>query len=226
MQRVSTPRWPYGGYIVFNVRLFAGDGTTVDQVIYSHWDGGASVGVEGGLALAGMTSENGVPVPMVHAQFDGEVTYSSPSESSFEVVGDRSSLIDFTDPALLWSDCRQDPVPADAAAFAQAISSDPNFETSAPVAVQVGGVEAVALDVALSPSGETCPAFRTDVRRWIHSLEAGERQRLYLVDVPEGLSMQTLAITITAPELRFEEVLQAAQPLIDSVEFHTQLTPP
>ena len=222
MERVSRPTWPYGGYINFRIRLFAEDGTVVEQVIYSHWDGGASVGIEGGLALGGMTLENGLPVPMVHAQFDGEVTYSSPSESSFEVLGDRFSLLDFTDPALHWSDCRQDPVPDEAAAFAQAIIADPNFETSAPVAARVGGVGALAMDVELSPGGEVCGAFRTDVHRWIHSLEPGKRQRVYLVDVPEGMSMRTLAVTVTAPESRFEEVVQEAEPIIDSIEFHTR----
>jgi len=61
-------------------------------------------------------------------------------------------LIDFTDP-VVWPECARGPVPADAAAFAQAVSADPNFETTAPVAARVGGVEAVAIDIALSPAG-------------------------------------------------------------------------
>ncbi len=222
-ERVSEPTWPYGGYIGFETRLFAEDATVVEQEIYSHWDGGASVGIEGGLALGGMTLENGRPVPMVHAQFDGEVTYSSPSQNSFEVLDDHSTLIDFTDPAIYWSECRQGPVPADAAAFAQAVTGDPNFETTAPISARIGGVEAVAMDVALSPSGQVCPAFRTDTRRWIHSLwEPGKRQRLYLVDLPDGMSFETLAITVTVSEERFEEVIEAAQPIIDSIQFHTR----
>jgi DNA-directed RNA polymerase specialized sigma24 family protein len=48
--------------IGFEVRLFAEDGTVVEQEIYSHWDGGASVGIDGGLALRGTTTEDGRPV--------------------------------------------------------------------------------------------------------------------------------------------------------------------
>jgi len=43
---------------------------------------------------------------------------------------------------------------------------------------------------------------------------------LILVDVPEGLSMRVLAITILADDERFESAIQEAEPLIDSIEFH------
>ncbi len=218
-ERVDGPRWPYGGYITFSVRLFADDGATVvEQEINSHWDGGVSVGIEGALGMASTTTENGQPVPMLFAQFDGEVTYSSPSPYSMDVGDD--GLIDFTDPVVFWSECAQGPVPADAAAFAQAVIADPNFETTAPVAARVGGVEAVAIDVALSPAGRVCWAYRTDGHRWIHALEPGKRLRLFLVDLPEGMSMRTLAIAVMAPDERFEEVIEEATPIIDSIEFH------
>jgi hypothetical protein len=220
------PQWPYGGYIGFRIRLFAEDGTVVEQEIYSHWDGGASGGIEGGLGmgdplgeLGGMTNENGRPVPMLHAQFDGEVTYSSPSPSMWAMFGD-DGFIDFGDPTVHWSDCDQGPVPADAAAFAQAVIADPNFETTAPVAARVGGVEAVAMDVALSPRGRVCGPYRNDSDQWIHMLERGQRFRLFLIDVPEGMSMRTLAITVRAPVARFDDVVAEAAPIIDSVEFH------
>jgi hypothetical protein len=218
-ERVDGPNWPYGGFVTFSVRLFADDGATVvEQEIYSHWDGGLSAGIEGGLALGGTTTENGRPVPMLHAQFDGEVTYSSPSQSAWTVGDD--GFIDFTDPAVFWSDCAQGPAPADAAAFAQAVIADPNFETTAPVAARVGGVEAVAMDVALSPAGRVCGPYRTDVHQWINSLEPGKRLRLFLVDLPEGMSMRTLAITVMAPVARFDDVVADATPIIDSIEFH------
>jgi hypothetical protein len=226
VERVDGPKWPYGGYITFSVRLFADHGATVvEQHFESHWDGGRSVGIEGGLGMASTTTENGQPVPMLHAQFDGEVTYSSPSPYS-GTVGDEGFIdphegfIDFTDPALFWSDCAQGPAPADAAAFAQAVIADPDFETSASVAARVGGVDAVAMDVALTPGGRVCGPYRTDVHQWINSLEPGKRLRLFLVDVPEGMSMRTLAITVIAPEARFQEVIEEAGPIIDSIEFH------
>jgi hypothetical protein len=212
------PTWPYGGDIGFRIRLFAEDGTVVEQDIYSHWDGGASVGIEGGLGMASITTENGQPVPMLHAQFDGHVTYLSPSPNSY-VFGD-DGFIDFTDPALYWSDCAQGPAPTDAAAFARAVIEDPDFETTAPVAARVGGVEALAMDVALSPGGRVCGPYHTDVHQWINSLEPGKRLRLFLVDVPEGMSMRTLAITVMAPVARFDDAVVDATPIIDSIEFH------
>jgi hypothetical protein len=159
---------------------------------------------------------------MLFEQFGGEVTYSSPSQNSM-VIGDEldpSGLIDFTDPAVYWSRCGRGPVPADAAAFARAVIADANFEATAPVAARVGGVEAVAIDVALAPAGRVCLAYRSDSQRWIHALEPGKRLRLFLVDLPEGMSMRTLAITVMAPEESFEEVLKEADPIIDSIEFH------
>jgi hypothetical protein len=194
----------------------------VEQEIDSHWDGGRSVGIQGGLALDGTTTENGRPVPMPFEKFDGEVTYSSPSDNSM-VIGDEeepSGLIDFTDPTDFWSKCGRGPVPADAAAFARAVIADSNFETTAPVAARVGGVEALAIDVALSPAGRVCFAYRSDSQRWIHALEPGKRLRLFLVDLPEGMSMRTLTITVMAPEESFEEVIEEADPIIDSIEFH------
>jgi hypothetical protein len=34
------------------------------------------------------------------------------------------------------------------------------------------------------------------------------------------MSMRTLAITVMAPEARFEDVIEEATPIIDSIEFH------
>ncbi|MEO6578479.1 MAG: hypothetical protein ABIO99_06230 [Candidatus Limnocylindria bacterium] len=219
-ERVDGPRWPYGGHITFSVRLFAdGGATVVEQPIYSHWDGGRSVGIEGGLALEGTTTENGEPVPMTFGRFDGEVTYSSTSTYSWSFGGD--AFIDFADPVVPWSECAQSPVPTDATGFAQAVAADPRFETTAPVATRVGGFEAVSMDVALAPNDRFCLAagFGNDS---YYSLgqESGLRLRLYLVDVPEGMSMQTLLITVMAAEEKFEEVIGDAQPIIDSIEFH------
>jgi hypothetical protein len=114
--------------------------------------------------------------------------------------------------------------PADAAAIAQQLIADPNFETTAPRAARVGGVDAVSIDVALAPDGEPCGVGLTDVARWVHELwpeYPGRRLRLYLIDLPEGMSVQTLAITVMAAEERFEEFLAETAPIIESIEFHS-----
>jgi hypothetical protein len=43
--------------------------------------------------------------------------------------------------------------------------------------------------------------------------------RLYLLDLPDGLSARTLAITFVAPEASYEAVLEYAGPILDSFEF-------
>ena len=110
--------------------------------------------------------------------------------------------------------------PADAAAIAQIVIADPNLQTTAPVAARIGRLDAVSMDVTLAPGGKTCGIYVREISRWIHSLEPGLRLRLYLVDLPEGMSVKTMAITVVAPEDRFEEFIAETAPIIDSIEFH------
>jgi hypothetical protein len=44
--------------------------------------------------------------------------------------------------------------------------------------------------------------------------------RLYLLDLPEGMSARILGIAIAASEQGFERVMEAAAPTLDSFEFH------
>ncbi|KRT61074.1 MAG: hypothetical protein XU10_C0044G0007 [Chloroflexi bacterium CSP1-4] len=46
--------------------------------------------------------------------------------------------------------------------------------------------------------------------------------RLYLVDVPAGSATRILAIAIVGPDARFERVVEAAMPIVDSIEFPTR----
>jgi hypothetical protein len=48
---------------------------------------------------------------------------------------------------------------------------------------------------------------------------AGGRARLYLLDLPGG-SVRVLGIAVSADEDSFETVLERAEPVIHSVEFH------
>jgi hypothetical protein len=196
----------------------------------------------------GEPTENGQPVELSYTSPDGEVTVSAPStwydlwpeEAAHEVAPDvwfgllwqgpgprdSNEYIGLVDPVAYDSWCAANggsPVlsaPAGAAAIAQQVIADPNFETTAPVAARVGGVEAVSIDVALAPGGSNCGVQMIAISRWIHSLEPGLRLRLYLVDLPEGMSVETLAITVVAPEERFEEFIEQTTPIIDSIEFH------
>ncbi len=117
-------------------------------------------------------------------------------------------------------------VPPSAEALVRDIRSNPDLETTVPVAQRVGGIDALRLDVAAVPEALTCPAgggvpvvslhdFRQD---WV-GIEQGELARLYVLDLPGG-SARTLAIKITAPEAAFERAVEAAAPVVDSFEFH------
>jgi hypothetical protein len=51
------------------------------------------------------------------------------------------------------------------------------------------------------------------------NLDPGTRMRLYLVDLRTGSASRVVAIAVAAPEARFDSVLEAATPIIDSIEF-------
>ena len=242
IERVDGPAWPYAG-MTFSVRLFAdGGATVVEQEMFSQ---------TGELSrMDGYTTvENGQPIQLSHTSFDGEVTVSAPSTwrmwwpeaahvADVDVwwggllrAGDSfgsGERVEFVDPVAYDAWCAANggspllSAPADAAAIAQQVISDPNFETTAPVAARVGGLDAVSIDVALIPGGEACGIGMIDISRWVHTIgwDPGLRLRLYLVDLPEGMSVETLAITVVAAEERFEEVIAETAPIIDSIEFH------
>jgi hypothetical protein len=240
IERVGGPWWPYAS-MKFEARLFAdGDVTVVEQQIV--WSGGA-------LWLdINTTTENGQPAVLSYTSSDGEATVSAPSTWEMywpDAAGRADSgvwfgsmrrteelfgsdyRIGFVDPVAYDAWCAANggspllSAPADAAAIAQQVIADPNFATTALVAARVGGVEAVSIDVSLAPGGEACGIGMIEISRWIHELwEPGLRLRLYLLDLPEGMSVQTLAITVVAPEERFEEVIAETAPIIESIEFH------
>jgi hypothetical protein len=192
------------------------------------------------------------PIVLSYASGDREVTASAPStwksiwpgkdadglasDVWFGLLWHRpgpccehtSEVIGLVDPVAYDSWCAangESPLltaPADATAIAQQVIADPNFETTAPVAARVGGLDAVSIDVALAPGGEACRVQTIEISRWIHHLQTqpGTRLRLYLVDLPEGMSVETLAITVVAPEERFEAFIAETAPIIESIEFH------
>ena len=115
-------------------------------------------------------------------------------------------------------DCDAGPVPADAAALVRSIRSNPDLEASTPVAARVGGIDAVQMDVVALRQ----PEVGERLSMVLDGVWAGEdRMRLYLLDLPEGMSARILAIAIVAQESEFERVVNAAEPVLDSFEFHT-----
>jgi len=86
------------------------------------------------------------------------------------------------------------------------------------------------MDVTAVPAASVCEKYPApmvlkpdDPSSWRGlALKQGSRMRLYLLDVPAGSSIRTLAIAIVAPDARFEQVVAAAAPIMDSLDFHTE----
>ena len=267
-ERVPGIEWPYG-FMAFKVRLFVGD-TVVEQLFFMPYDDPEYFPADGRLGLEyqphgfgtdiAPTTEDGQPVAITYAFFDGEVTLhvahpwvfhngglidlipEGPGVRPTTDGGDRSDwdqLVLMADP--VGTDCQTGPGLADAAALAESIQSDPGLEATDPVAVSVGGAEALMMDVKIEagatvcapitdggdllPNGVLRPVFDPSEMTVVDDgvvtgVATGEWMRLYLFDVPEGLSMPILAIAIIAPESRFERAVEAAAPVVGSVEFH------
>jgi hypothetical protein len=249
---VRGPVWP-GGWREFKVRLFAaGGGTVVEQSFLVERDeDGRLVLVYGALDpfKEVLTTENGGALAEPYRFLRGEVTFAAAPPWDWYVGGwgftatmttlqfddpDQSAGFDqllavVADPLPVEGGCRQGPAAADAEALARTIRSDPDLEATAPVAVSVGGVEALRMDVVAATGASVCeegPAPQVvtpNDHDWYGVfLEHGERMRLYLLDLPEGLSARILAIAISAPEPDFERVMEAAEPMVGSFEFRTR----
>ena len=231
IERVQAPVWPTG-WSEFKVRLFAEDGTVVEQsfvVVRESGRLGLMYGVPSGSIP---TTENGQAVPVPYSILDGEVTFaaappwsSTSQERTSTILGGvgRGSAVQFTmfmvtaDPRTGMG-CEAGPSAADVDALVRSIRSNPDLEATAPVAVSVGGIDALRMDVVAPGQlevGDCAPTV-------IEHLSAGQdRTRLYLLDLPEGMSTRILAIAISTHVSQFERVVEAAAPVLDSFEFHT-----
>jgi hypothetical protein len=249
---VQGPVWP-GGWREFDVRLFAAGGSTVveQSFLVERDEDGRLVLVYGALDpfKEVLTTEDGGALAEPYRFLRGEVTFDAappwdwyvggwgftPTMTTLEFddpdqsAGSDQLLAVVADPLPVEDGCRQGPAPADAEALARSIRSDPDLEATAPMAVSVGRVEALRMDVVVTTGASVCGVAGTpqvvtpnDLDDRGVGLEHGERMRLYLLDLPEGLSARILAIAISAPEPDLERVLEAAEPIVDSLEFHAR----
>jgi hypothetical protein len=234
IERVQGPVWPTG-WIELKVRLFAEDGTVVEQsfVVVRQENGRLGL-VYGSPSSRIPTTENGQAVPVPYSFLDGEVTFAAAPpwggtilDRTYTVLGGvgRGSASQFTmftivaDP-LTETGCETGPAPADAEALVRSIRSNPDLEATAPVAASVGGIDALQMDVVAAPGASDCgPPLVLGENVW-----AGQDgpMRVYLLDLPEGMSARILAIAISALESEFPRVVKAAAPILDSFEFHTR----
>jgi len=184
------------------------------------------------------TTENGQAVAVPYGFLNGEVTFAAPWPWDYSWAGwdhgptwttlissnhrPWERLVVVADPRPIETGCQQGPAAADAEALARTIRSDPDLEATSPVAVRVAGIEALRMDVVAATGASVCGVAGTPQVVTETGLDHGERMRLYLLDLPEGLSARILAIAIVAHDGRFERVLEAAAPIVDSFEFRTR----
>ena len=236
------PVWP-GGWMEYNVRLFAeGGSTVVEQPFIVDRDGtGRLVLVFGNLENTDiLTTVNGEPLGEPYSILGGEVTFAVPPPwyGFFDYGRDTIALVHperdanfavLPDPLPVEKGCRAGPTPADAEELAQTIRSDPDVEATEPVATTVGGVEALRMDVVMTTGASVCDYMGTPlVLRSAEpngpqgpALTQGDRMRLYLLDLPGGSSARILSVAFVARESSFETMLEDEARIIDSFEFHT-----
>lgn len=234
IDRLQGPEWP-AGWIEFRIRLFAEEETVVEQSFAVVRQVDERLGLVYGFPQTDVfpATENGQAVPVPYSALDGEVTFDAAPPWSYTFhnrtsttlggVG-RGSASQFTmftvvaDP-LTGVGCEAGPAPADAEALVRSIRSNPDLEATDPVAVSVGGIDALLMDVVAPGQlevGDCMPIVLEHL--W---LGHDGRMRLYLLDLPDGMSARILAIAISALDTEFEHVVEAATPVLDSFEFHS-----
>jgi hypothetical protein len=239
-ERVGGPDWP-NGWMEFKVRLFAEGGkTVVEQRFFIDPDATGRLGLDYDSDTPDIapTTENGQAVAVPYSFLDGEVTFAAPWPwepawwggsagptwttliSSNHRIEERVHVV--ANPLPIETGCQEGPAPVDGRALARSIRSDPDLEATEPVAATVGGTEALRMDVVVITGASVCGVAGTPQVVTETGLDRGARMRLYLLDLPEGLSARILAIAIVAPHARFERVVEAAAPIVDSFDFRTR----
>ena len=207
IERVQGPLWP-AGWIEFKARLFAEDGTVVEQHFVVVRQENGRLGL-----VYGSASEYGDPPTIENGQalyslLDGEVTFAAASPWRARLEGPTSMNLEFgckgtgfcsdnfvvvADP-LVVTGCEAGSAPADADALVRSIRSNPDLESTAPVAVSVRGIDALRIDVVAAPGAGVCDTPLVFARA---QLLPTDRMRLYLVDLPGG-SARVLAVALIA----------------------------
>jgi hypothetical protein len=230
---VDVPLWPEG-WLQLKVRLFAeNDDAVVEQVFELGRDETGLLRLVydpvpmGPAGPYPATTENGKAAPVEYAFLDGLVTYRAayplePRQDEFRELdgltiegllpdddAPRRILLFMADPRPPGQGCGDAPAPTDAEALARILEADPDFEATAPVAMTIGGLSGLRMDGVVASATACGFSLRP----------AGGRARLYLLDLPGG-SVRVLGIAVSADEDSFETVLERAEPVIHSVEFH------
>ncbi len=203
-------------------RLFAEDGTVVEQRFHVVLEDGQLGLVYGRNGYDLPTTENGQPVPVPFSILTGEVTFAVAPPWIEDCCAYTASLFQKSSMNLAWfaiaarplrvgAACETPPYPTDAEALARSIIADSGFETTEPVPVRIAGLDGLQMDVAMSEYGYLCGS---DLK-----FQAGGRIRLYMVDYP-GESAHVLTVAVLADPKNWEDAIDDIAPILDSIQFH------
>ena len=194
--------------------------------------------------LASPSTEAGVDGPGTFTMLHGEVTFraAEPWSDHIEAYLDPRLFFLVTGPGEeaeeAWIEILVNPLPPDtpcdslrllpsAQELVEAIRSNPDLETTAPVTERVGEIEALRVDVVAAPGasmgcdGAEVPVLTVPGRETWGDVGPGDLNRLYVLDLPGG-SARTLAILISAPDAAlFERAVDTAAPILESFQFNT-----
>jgi hypothetical protein len=95
--------------------------------------------------------------------------------------------------------------------------ANPDVETTEPVPVSIGGLHGLQMDVAVAANAEHC--YWIWFNEGLPAADPGWRLRLYLLDYP-GESAQVLTIAVLTPWASFEEVIEEATPIVESLQIN------
>lgn len=235
---LAGPSWPFGD-VHLKIRLFANGGQTVVEQAFRL--------EQGLLEYDGhqyRTTENGVPVPEPYRLLDGQVTFSAsrswetdsaaptgPDVVAMYLTNQHDQLLTVVASPVAPDGSCEGAQPRSTEEFVRILQVNDELSVSAPVATQVGPLDALQLDITADEGAADCPTggpmagpgvvpvvgmMRESASNQWWGLAPDSRARLYLFDVP-GTPARTVAILITAPDHAFESVLAAAEPLLDSV---------
>jgi hypothetical protein len=221
--RLKGPVWP-NGWLEYELRLIAADGTVVDQRFHVVRSGGQLGLLYGQPSNDIPTTENGRSVAVPHEFLDGEVTVSAappwnadpyPAPAVLTIGHGRRAFVLAADPFAVETGCDQGPAPVDPQALVAAVLSDPAFASSGSVPVRLGGVTGTQVDGVVTAHWDS--AWASCHPMWMTNASVF-RMRLYVLDHP-GKAARTLTVAIIAPEDDFDQVLEETRPMLDSLRF-------
>lgn len=240
-EMVDGPVWP-DALLRYRVRLFAdGRATVVEQLFLMERDAGGRLRLQYEYNPRDLapTTENGDAVPVEYGFATGEVGfeaawpwYLSPDDPQGpglitlwtkhdDPARHDGRLAVVADPRPIGSGCAEGPAPADLEALVASIRSDPDLDSTDPVAATLGGLPALQLDVEQVKGSRTCEMSARSVVVTAATVDEFSRMRLWLVDLP-GPSPRIVAIALTASKEDFERVLEAEAPLLESFRFQVE----